>query len=112
MTAVFCRLACVVLIALSTGCAMCANCDDETYPADGGRWQRVDPFYGRVGSIFTPEVWTTVDGYYHESEPESIPRGEPTPAEDNPPQLPDGAPPAEPLPPEASIHQPPGWMLR
>jgi hypothetical protein len=112
MVANCCRLVCVALIALTTGCAMCANCDDETYPADGGRWQRVDPVYGRVGSIFTPEVWSTVDGYYTESSPESIAPGEPKPADDSAPQMPGELPPEEPLQPEASIYQPPGWILR
>lgn len=38
------------------GCAMCQGPDDIGYSAAGGRWQRTEPCYGRVGSVFTPEV--------------------------------------------------------
>lgn len=39
------------LLAVSSGCAMCASSDDCTYSAYGGRWQRVDRCCGRVGSV-------------------------------------------------------------
>ncbi len=42
------------LLAVSSGCAMCVNHEDCTYPAYGGRWQRSDPCCGRVGSLFDP----------------------------------------------------------
>jgi hypothetical protein len=81
------------LLAFSSGCAICSSCDDETYGAYGGRWERLDPHYGRVGSAFTPEVGTRVDGdAILESERSgeyfpghSIP-AEPTPAEPQPVQ--------------------------
>ncbi|MEQ8784687.1 MAG: hypothetical protein RIC55_00235 [Pirellulaceae bacterium] len=37
-----------------SGCATCQNCDDYSYPAFGGVWQRSDPTHGRVGSAFAP----------------------------------------------------------
>ena len=54
------RLACVGLLALSSGCAICQNCDDESYAAYGGAWERNDRCNGRVGSAFTPEAGTRV----------------------------------------------------
>ena len=42
------------LLPLCAGCAMCSSQDDYTYAAFGGRWQRDDPFIGRVGSVFAP----------------------------------------------------------
>jgi hypothetical protein len=56
MLAVCRRFAWLGFLAVSTGCAMCITGDDETYAAYGGAWERLDPFYGRVGSAFTPEV--------------------------------------------------------
>ena len=39
---------------LSTfGCSMCCGPYDYDYPNFGGKHQRVDPRYGRVGSIFS-----------------------------------------------------------
>ena len=46
---------------LFLGCAMCQGPDVDTYSAVGGRWQRTDACYGRVGSAFTPEVGTRVE---------------------------------------------------
>lgn len=43
-----------ILMAFSTGCSMCSNCDLEAYSAYGGRWQRTDRSQGRVGSVFHP----------------------------------------------------------
>jgi hypothetical protein len=37
----------------SLGCAMCCGPYDYHYPTFGGRIQRADPVYGRVGSIFS-----------------------------------------------------------
>lgn len=42
------------LVAASTGCSMCSNCDLDAYSAYGGRWQRTDRTHGRVGSVFAP----------------------------------------------------------
>ena len=36
-----------------TGCSMCCGPYDFHYPTFGGKHQRVDPTYGRVGSIFS-----------------------------------------------------------
>ena len=44
------------LLLLASGCAMCDNCDDYTHGSYGGRWERIEQCYGRVGSVFTPEV--------------------------------------------------------
>ena len=44
----------VVTAAVSTtGCSMCCGPYDFDYPNFGGKHQRVDPAYGRVGSIFS-----------------------------------------------------------
>ncbi|HMO14469.1 MAG TPA: hypothetical protein PKD64_06985 [Pirellulaceae bacterium] len=40
-------------IMLSTGCSMCCGPYDYHYPTFGGRVQRVNPEYGRVGSIYS-----------------------------------------------------------
>ena len=42
------------LLPLWAGCAMCSSCDDYSYGAFGGRWQRDDYVHGRVGSVFEP----------------------------------------------------------
>lgn len=39
--------------ATTAGCAMCCGPYDYHYPTYGGRIQRVDPEYGRVGSVFS-----------------------------------------------------------
>ena len=49
----FSWVAALVLAGL-TGCAMCDNSQDCTYPAFGGKWQRGNPLSGRVGSLFDP----------------------------------------------------------
>lgn len=38
---------------LSMGCAMCCGPYDYHYPSIGGKHERVDPTYGRVGSVFS-----------------------------------------------------------
>lgn len=105
----FCLVSCAALLALAAGCAMCSSCDDYSYAASGGRWERLDPCFGRVGSAFTPEVGTEVDGAPSEPSSESIPPGEPTPANDPapiPPVQEESA--AE----EASILHEPGVIAR
>ena len=44
----------MLVLAGLTGCAMCDNSQDGTYPAFGGKWQRDNPVSGRVGSLFDP----------------------------------------------------------
>jgi hypothetical protein len=48
MLVVICTLA-----ACAMGCAMCCGPDMYTYPTHGGRIQRSDLEYGRVGSIYS-----------------------------------------------------------
>jgi len=45
----------ILTLALGTtfGCSMCQGPYDYDYPNFGGKHQRVDPTYGRVGSIFS-----------------------------------------------------------
>jgi len=44
----------VLATAVSTmGCSMCCGPYDFDYPNYGGKHERVDPSYGRVGSIFS-----------------------------------------------------------
>lgn len=54
----------VTLTALgSLGCSMCCGPNDYDYPNYGGKHERVDPRYGRLGSIFSdPNA-----GFYGES---------------------------------------------
>ena len=42
-----------VALAGFAGCSMCCGPYDYHYPTFGGRVQRADPEYGRVGSIFS-----------------------------------------------------------
>jgi len=44
----------LLVLAGTTGCAMCDNAQDWTYSAFGGKWQRDDPSGGRVASLFDP----------------------------------------------------------
>ena len=91
------------LLALTSGCAMCNSCDDYTYGAYGGRWERLDPSYGRVGSAFTPEVGQRVDVDEHYApEMHAVPNegerqesSESTPAEPMPESTPAEESPAE-----------------
>jgi hypothetical protein len=49
----------IVILAIATatlstfGCSMCCGPYDFDYPNFGGKHERVDPSYGRVGSIFS-----------------------------------------------------------
>ncbi len=51
LAAFFAAIAPAALI--SAGCAMCCGPSDYDYPAFGGKIQRADPVYGRVGSVFS-----------------------------------------------------------
>lgn len=69
----------------ATGCAMCCAPDDPNYAAYGGRWERHDPQYGRVGSAFTPagspiDAGEVIGQPYVEGQP-YIEGPTPTPAE-------------------------------
>lgn len=44
----------VVLTFTTSGCRICADCEDLDYPAYGGAWQRTLRQSGRVGSVFDP----------------------------------------------------------
>ncbi|HJN09498.1 MAG: hypothetical protein QGH33_06585 [Pirellulaceae bacterium] len=52
----------ISLISTNAGCTLCSDCDDYSYGAFGGRWERSDLNYGRVGSAFSPEGSTISDG--------------------------------------------------
>lgn len=41
------------LAIVSSGCSMCCGPYDYHYPTIGGKHERVDPVYGRVGSILS-----------------------------------------------------------
>ena len=45
-----------ILAVSGLGCAMCCGPDMYTYPTHGGRVQRTDLEYGRVGSTFSDPV--------------------------------------------------------
>jgi hypothetical protein len=89
------RYLCLGLLALGSGCAICGSCDDETYGAYGGRWTRLDPCFGRVGSAFTPEVGTKIwldELVAPEPEPEEVAPGIPQPLDSSTPPADDAAP--------------------
>lgn len=44
----------MLVLAGTTGCAMCDNAQDWSYAAFGGKWQRDNPTSGRVASLFDP----------------------------------------------------------
>lgn len=46
----------LVLLSLlpTSGCRICADCEDLAYPAYGGAWQRTLREQGRVGSLLDP----------------------------------------------------------
>ena len=54
-----CLMLLVTLLLAVSGCAMCSTCDDDTYAAFGGKWQRVDMTHGRVGSAFVDTVFSS-----------------------------------------------------
>ena len=52
----------IACLGLATfGCSMCCGPHDFDYPTYGGKFQRTDPAYGRVGSPFSDPA-TVVDG--------------------------------------------------
>lgn len=46
-------LVAMLTIASVSGCSMCCGPYDYHYPTFGGKHQRVDPVFGRVGSVFS-----------------------------------------------------------
>lgn len=50
------------LISANVGCTLCSSCDDYSYGAFGGLWERSDLTYGRVGSAFAPQGFSTLEG--------------------------------------------------
>ncbi len=67
-------LALILAVACTGGCSMCCGPYDFDYPTFGGKHERVDRAYGRVGSIFSdPNA-----GYYGESADSNLSK---TPAE-------------------------------
>ncbi len=52
----------ISLISTNVGCTLCSDCDDYSYGAFGGRWERSDLTYGRVGSAFSPEGSIAANG--------------------------------------------------
>ena len=52
----------ISLISTNVGCSMCSDCDDYSYGAFGGRWERTDTTYGRVGSAFSPDGSIVAEG--------------------------------------------------
>ena len=42
-----------LVLATTVGCAICCSPEDYTYSTFGGKYERVDPAYGRVGSIYS-----------------------------------------------------------
>lgn len=53
MKRIFSWLLGLALLTGMSGCSICQSQFDDTYAAYGGRWQRTDRAYGRVGSLFT-----------------------------------------------------------
>jgi len=50
-----------LMLAGLTGCAMCDNAEDFGYSAFGGKWQRDNPYSGRVASAFDPAGMQVLD---------------------------------------------------
>ena len=60
----------MLVLAGTTGCAMCDNAQDWTYAAFGGKWQRDNPSSGRVASLFDPAGGQVIEqGLPTEAEP-------------------------------------------
>lgn len=79
---------------------MCCGPYDYHYPGFGGRIQRADPEYGRVGSVFSDPhmagMGPLADSNIVEPEPYKLPdrersTGDLPPPSDQPPSTPDGS---------------------
>ena len=75
----------ILVLAGTTGCAMCDNAQDWTYSAFGGKWQRDNPHSGRVASLFDPAGGQVME------------QGSPTEAEPTPPTAEEAEESAEPV---------------
>jgi len=51
----------MLMLAGFSGCAMCDNAHDSSYAAFGGKWQRDNPYSGRVASAFDPAGMQVLD---------------------------------------------------
>lgn len=87
----FMSLLAISLISTNVGCTVCSNCNDYTYGAFGGLWERSDLTYGRVGSAFSPQGVLLTEGEVvaGENQEEAAPEAETIapPAEDAPPRF-------------------------
>jgi hypothetical protein len=45
----------ISLISTNVGCTLCSDCDDYSYGAFGGHWERTDMTNGRVGTAFSTD---------------------------------------------------------
>ena len=83
----------ISLISTNVGCALCSSCDDYSYGAFGGLWERSDLTNGRVGSAFSPQGYPVSEGesFRAENQDSAAPEAEPIapPADD---QVPDSDP--------------------
>lgn len=43
-----------IIVITGSGCRLCCDRDDISYPAYGGIWERTNRDHGRVGSLFDP----------------------------------------------------------
>jgi len=91
----FLSLLAIVLVSTNVGCTLCSSCDDYTYGAYGGLWERSDLTYGRVGSAFSPGGYAVLEEGTVSSEDG---------ARANDPDA--GSPPAEATPPPANSTPP------
>jgi hypothetical protein len=75
-----------LLLAASTGCAICSSPTDYDYGAYGGRWDRMDRCRGRVGSAFEPaEIQiTSFNPAESDGTPELVEPGDAQPVEPAP----------------------------
>ena len=77
----WCSLFCIAMTSLFSGCSICPPGYLDDYATIGGRYQRLNPTTGRVGSVFsdpgTQEVNLHVEGVpageYYESAPATDP---------------------------------------
>jgi hypothetical protein len=54
---------CTAALLAFTGCSICAPGFIDDYATVGGKWERADPTYGRVGSPFS-DPGSAADGHY------------------------------------------------
>ena len=78
-------IACVAVIVCGglTGCSSCCGPYDYHYPTFGGKHQRVDPTYGRVGSVFSDPNTTLGPSADSNLEPHPATESPRTPADDD-----------------------------